>query len=59
MSVLIDFDACDGCGECIYGCPVNALDIEGSRIAWSEEDCINCGTCVKVCPVQALSLLSD
>lgn len=42
MPILIDYELCDGdgYGECVDGCPVNALDIQGNFVVWSEDDCI-------------------
>lgn len=56
-----DFDICDrlqctGCGTCVFGCPINCIqmykDEEGfSRPKINYSKCINCGRCRNICPV--------
>lgn len=56
MALLIDKEACIGCGSCIGTCPAGALYMgDDSKIA-VKESCTSCGACVEGCPVKALSL---
>jgi ferredoxin/NAD(P)H-dependent FMN reductase len=58
--VVIDQDACTGCGKCTKGCPVNHLRMEGKTIMLNaQSDCIHCLNCVLNCPSKAVSLQGD
>ncbi len=52
---LISFNAarCDLCGKCISACPFEALSMEESSVAVSE-NCRMCGVCVRTCPTKAI-----
>ncbi|MBC7237440.1 MAG: electron transfer flavoprotein subunit alpha [Chloroflexi bacterium] len=53
--LLIDKQACIGCGACVDVCPFGALDlVEG--VAVVNENCTACSACIEVCPTNALSL---
>jgi electron transfer flavoprotein alpha subunit/NAD-dependent dihydropyrimidine dehydrogenase PreA subunit len=53
--LIIDEQACIGCGACVEVCPFAALEmIDG--IAVVNENCTACSACLEVCPVDALSL---
>ena len=55
MAVIIDKDACVGCGACVGVCPVGALAIDDEGKSGCEEDkCISCYSCVGTCPVSAI-----
>lgn len=40
---------CIHCGKCIYTCPVEALSIEDSKVAWNEKKCVQCDNCIRTC----------
>jgi len=55
--VVVDEDACVGCGSCVEDCPngVYELDKEhGKTVVIKEEDCMACLSCHEICPSQAL-----
>jgi len=53
--LLIDKEACTGCGACVEVCPFAALSlVEG--VAVVNDNCTACGACLPECPVEALSL---
>lgn len=44
---------CDGCGECVAGCPEQALRLVDGHVLWNETLCAQCDTCLQNCPSQA------
>lgn len=53
--LIIDREACIGCGACVEACLYDALSLEDG-IAVSNDNCTACAACLPVCPVEALSL---
>jgi Na+-translocating ferredoxin:NAD+ oxidoreductase subunit B len=48
---------CDGCGECVKHCPVDAIRGErGKRFVVDKEKCIGCGLCLDKCHVHAIAM---
>jgi uncharacterized Fe-S center protein len=44
---------CDGCGECVEGCPGSALKVS-KTVQINSGACWGCGRCIDVCPQGAL-----
>lgn len=60
--LLIDSDACIGCGRCAKACASGGIVVEGqrpNRRARATESCVLCGSCVDACPVNAISIERD
>jgi electron transport complex protein RnfB len=48
---------CDGCGECVKYCPVEAISGErGKRFVIDKEKCIGCGLCLDKCHIHAIAM---
>jgi len=58
MAVRIDEDRCIGCGCCMDGCSVGALEFQQEKEkAWvNEAECVECKSCIELCPEAALSM---
>lgn len=55
LSVYVDPQACQGCGDCIDVCPVGCIEGRDGFISMIDEfDCTKCGACVKACPEGAV-----
>ncbi len=53
--VIIDEKKCDGCGDCIPGCPEGALQvIDGKARLVSDLFCDGLGACIGTCPQGAI-----
>ena len=52
-----DYERCNGCGECVEICPVQAVKMEGDFPAVDKEWCIGCGVCAIPCPSSAIKLV--
>jgi len=52
---------CTGCGKCVSACPVQRLELKGTRILLGKNgvSCIHCTQCVYVCPADALYFECD
>lgn len=44
---------CDGCGECVEACPLDAIIQQGDKYIITDE-CDGCSDCVDACPIEAI-----
>lgn len=52
-SVLLKEEECEGCTNCVKGCPTKAIRVHQGR-AWIKEDlCIDCAECIRACEYHA------
>lgn len=49
-------DECNGCGECVESCQVNAIELDDSIAVLKEKRCIGCAVCASTCPVDAITM---
>lgn len=55
--IEIDADKCNGCGQCITGCPEGALQmIDGKARLVSDLFCDGLGACIGTCPQGAITI---
>jgi heterodisulfide reductase subunit A len=47
-------DLCDGCGDCVPICPVNAITMREGKAKVDPFQCTGCGACIPVCPKEAI-----
>jgi len=51
----IDSSSCNGCGECLRGCPAEAIYLGTDGKAHIDQSkCTRCGDCVVLCPQSAI-----
>jgi ferredoxin len=53
----LDTETCQGCGDCIERCQMDAIHLDGSVAILDLDRCIGCGLCVNTCPTDSISLL--
>jgi electron transport complex protein RnfB len=54
--VVVDGDACTGCGVCVERCQFKALSEVGGTCDAEAARCVGCGVCVPSCPSGALRM---
>ncbi|MHA1671127.1 MAG: DUF362 domain-containing protein [Promethearchaeota archaeon] len=55
LNVVVDEDACAGCGVCIETCVWNGNEMIDGK-AHITDRCLGCGRCVEACPNDAISI---
>jgi len=55
--IVVDAEACIGCGECVDRCQFGALSMPDDISVVEEVRCVGCGQCATVCPTDALQLV--
>jgi formate hydrogenlyase subunit 6/NADH:ubiquinone oxidoreductase subunit I len=61
--VVVDIDACIGCGQCVRVCPTGGLKVErladrGVRVRIEHQRCASCGLCEVSCRRDAIRLVA-
>jgi len=53
--INVDEDKCDGCKECVEGCPGDVYElIDGKAIPVNNDECHGCHTCEELCETDAI-----
>ena len=55
IKAIVDESKCDGCGECVEHCPVDAIKLNG-KASINAAVCKGCGACIGYCPRDAIDL---
>ena len=58
-SVSLDSDKCQGCTNCVKGCPTEAIRVRDGKARIIKERCIDCGECIRICPYHAKRSITD
>jgi ferredoxin len=53
---VVDWQKCNGCGECASECPIEAFNIEKQALDYGRCGQLRCLKCVDVCKPQAISV---
>lgn len=51
---VIDYEKCDGCGQCAQHCPFGAIKMVNGRPVVNRFLCEGCGLCENICPRKAI-----
>ncbi len=56
--VIVNFEKCTGCGECVSVCPSEVYEgpVNGKTVVAKEDDCIGCRACESGCPEGAIEI---
>jgi len=55
--VVVDQNACNGCGDCLPSCPASVFAFSGGRAyAAAPDACRLCGHCLRACPTGAITI---
>jgi electron transfer flavoprotein alpha subunit len=55
MGIIIDFEKCTGCGNCVPVCPFGLLDVVDGKVRM-KEGCTLCGACRDACSFEAVTI---
>jgi len=62
--VCVDWDSCEGCGDCIEACPSGVfelIDTEAGKKSdpVNEDQCIACLACETICPTTSIKVFVE
>lgn len=53
----VDKEKCNGCGECVEGCPGEVYELIDSKATpVNKEECHGCHTCEELCETGAITI---
>ena len=56
---VIDYNKCNGCGQCISICRFDSITNINDKITISKISCDGCFLCSRICPENAISMIQD
>jgi len=56
-NVVIDYEKCDTCINCLRTCPMQVLKIKNKRVVQASELCFACRNCEAACPSDAIKVI--
>lgn len=56
MATIVNAETCDGCGECVEVCPVDAIEVKDDVAVVNEDECSDCGACTDACPTESITV---
>jgi len=56
MTAIVDQEKCNGCGDCVESCPLDAIAMNDGKSTVDPETCGDCGACIDACPSEAISV---
>ncbi len=54
--MIVDVDACIGCGFCVRDCPTGAVKLSKKKAVIDLDNCTNCKACIRSCEEEAMVL---
>lgn len=54
---VLDTASCNGCGQCLKRCQMNAFTLKDKKAVLNSDGCIGCGLCVTTCKTGSLKLV--
>ncbi|MGD8915463.1 MAG: 4Fe-4S dicluster domain-containing protein [Syntrophobacterales bacterium] len=55
--VAVNLETCEGCGDCVDRCQMEALELGDKTVLLNLDRCIGCGLCVTTCPTESLAMV--
>jgi NAD-dependent dihydropyrimidine dehydrogenase PreA subunit/uncharacterized protein YqgV (UPF0045/DUF77 family) len=57
-AISIDTESCNGCGQCVGICPVEAFELRDGKavLVGDPQECQGCEACVIVCPAGSITV---
>ncbi len=56
MPATVNVETCNGCGECVEACPLDAITLENDKAVIDPDTCSDCGACADVCPTESITV---
>jgi NAD-dependent dihydropyrimidine dehydrogenase PreA subunit len=55
--ITVDNEKCNGCGECVEGCPGDVYElVDGKATPVNIDECHGCHTCEALCAAEAITV---